>query len=86
MTIFPPVVIFLTIVIQIKCTDVIPLLFVIGMLELGFLVWSVVDFYGVFADYYVIEQERCEAVKVLRARAKIIGFVASLDDNGSDGF
>lgn len=86
MTILPPVVIGLTIVIQIKCSCVIPLIFVAGMLELGFLVWSLVFFYKAFAKGYIIEQERCEAVKVLRARAKKIGFVAGPGDNASDGY
>lgn len=90
MTVLPPVVIILAIVIQLTNGKIVPFFLVICMIELGYSVWSLADFHRVFYGAMEPNQERCIAIRVLRARIRALGGDLSngLANNAtaSDGF
>lgn len=77
MTVLPPVVIILAIVIQLTNGEIVPFFFIICMIELGYAVWSLADFHRVFYGAMEPNQESCIAIRVLRARIVALGVVSN---------
>lgn len=65
----PVAVIILTIIVQYNAGKMNPYAFLVSLIELGFLAWSMSDFYAIYKDQYEYGANYSIGIQTLRARA-----------------